>query len=135
MIERKRGHIVGISSVAGKISLPTAVAYTTTKHGVRAFMESLRDELIAFEHDKFVQTTTVFPYFISTRKELDDVLEEYNKFHSVLTVEEVADRVIEGIKKNELDVTIPRTMSWLSFVKLDKNLFSICDIFNHDFLN
>lgn len=39
MIERKRGHIVGISSLAGKTTFPCAIAYAATKHGVRGFSE------------------------------------------------------------------------------------------------
>ena len=45
MRERKSGHIVNISSVAGRIVFPAGSVYCATKHAVTAFSEGLRQEL------------------------------------------------------------------------------------------
>lgn len=45
MLEKKSGHIVNISSVAGRIVFPAGSVYCGTKHFVTAFSEGLRQEL------------------------------------------------------------------------------------------
>jgi all-trans-retinol dehydrogenase (NAD+) len=77
MIERKRGHIVAISSLAGLLGLPRAISYCATKYGVRGFMNALYVELCADQNEKIVNLTTVFPCFISTRKEIDFVFKSF----------------------------------------------------------
>src|SRR6478735_10994473 len=42
MLQRKRGHIVNVASGAGKVGVPFAVAYATSKHGLVGFTNSLR---------------------------------------------------------------------------------------------
>ena len=45
MVEKKSGHIINISSVAGRIVFPAGSVYCATKHAVTAFSEGLRQEL------------------------------------------------------------------------------------------
>jgi len=45
MIEKKSGHIVNLSSIAGRIVFPAGSVYCATKHAVTAFSEGLRLEL------------------------------------------------------------------------------------------
>lgn len=45
MRERRRGRIVNISSVAGKVTLPFFGPYNSTKHAVESISDSLRHEL------------------------------------------------------------------------------------------
>ena len=45
MRERRDGHVVNISSTAGRVSNPNAAAYSATKFGVNAFSEALRREV------------------------------------------------------------------------------------------
>ncbi|HEX7916496.1 SDR family NAD(P)-dependent oxidoreductase [Rudaea sp.] len=47
MRARKDGHIVNISSTAGRVANPNAAAYSATKFGVVAFSEALRREVYA----------------------------------------------------------------------------------------
>jgi NADP-dependent 3-hydroxy acid dehydrogenase YdfG len=47
MKEQKSGHIINISSVAGRRVFPTAAVYCATKFGVNAITEGLRQELSA----------------------------------------------------------------------------------------
>lgn len=45
MIANKSGHIVNVSSIAGRIVFPAGSVYCATKHAVTAFSEGLRQEL------------------------------------------------------------------------------------------
>ena len=45
MIDKKSGHIVNVSSVAGRIVFAGGSIYCTTKHAITAFSEGLRKEL------------------------------------------------------------------------------------------
>ena len=62
MLERKRGHIVGISSLAAFKGLPGAAAYCASKSAVNAYLESLRIEL----RSQRIAVTTVCPGFVNT---------------------------------------------------------------------
>jgi all-trans-retinol dehydrogenase (NAD+) len=72
MIAKKRGHIVAISSMFGLDGYPYAITYSATKFGVRGLMASIFQELKLDNLHKDVHTTCIFPWFISTRKELED---------------------------------------------------------------
>ena len=45
MLSNKSGHIVNISSIAGRLVFPAGSVYCATKHAVTAFSEGLRQEL------------------------------------------------------------------------------------------
>lgn len=62
MIERRHGHIVNISSLAGWIGAPGLSAYCAAKFGLRGFGEALAADLQ--EHN--VRVTTVYPCFSRT---------------------------------------------------------------------
>ncbi len=61
MLERGRGHIVNIASGAGKVGVPYAVAYATSKHGLVGFTNSLRSEY----YKGSVGFSVVCPGFVS----------------------------------------------------------------------
>lgn len=62
MRQRRRGKVVNISSVLGKVSIPLLGAYTATKHAVEAISDALRVELAGFG----IQVITVAPGSINT---------------------------------------------------------------------
>ena len=45
MLQRRSGHIINMSSVSGLIAPPLNTTYSASKHGLRAFTDSLRREL------------------------------------------------------------------------------------------
>jgi all-trans-retinol dehydrogenase (NAD+) len=117
MIERKRGHIVGISSLGGKITFPLAVAYSSTKFGVQGFMGSLYDELCITNADQYVKLTTVYPSFINTRKELSDILDQTKELGPRMTPQYVANEVVKGILVEKSDITLPYGITCLQALK------------------
>ena len=61
MVDRRRGHLVFISSLSGKVATARSALYSATKFGLRGFATGLREDL----HGSSVGVTTVFPGFIS----------------------------------------------------------------------
>jgi NADP-dependent 3-hydroxy acid dehydrogenase YdfG len=57
-----RGHVVNVSSVAGRIAFPTGAVYTATKFGVVGFSDTLRRETLA---DK-LRVTVIEPGAVAT---------------------------------------------------------------------
>ena len=93
MIERKRGHIVLVSSLSGKVAAGGASIYSATKFGLRGFGMSLHDEL----HDGPVGVTTVFPGFISDAGMFADADVQLPAGVATKSPEQVAAAVLEGI--------------------------------------
>jgi short-subunit dehydrogenase len=75
MIERKRGHIVGISSICAKSSIPGSVTYVATKYGNDGFMDALYDDMCWQGHDDYIKLTTVYPGPIATQKNLQKLFD------------------------------------------------------------
>lgn len=67
MLEKRKGHIVGIASMASFVSAPGLVDYCVTKVGVLALHEGLRNELLTrYENGHCVASTTVHPSWHAT---------------------------------------------------------------------
>ena len=62
MIERRSGHIINMSSVAGLVPVPTYSVYAATKYGLRGFTEALRRELSPLG----VQVSGIYPSGVKT---------------------------------------------------------------------
>ena len=62
MIERGSGHIVGVSSMAGKVGVPLRTAYCPAKHAVLGFFDALRAE-IAYHG---LKVSTIVPGVVRT---------------------------------------------------------------------
>ena len=71
-------------------------------------MWALHDELCIDDSDKFIKTTTVYPWFINTRKELSDHLDSKNEMAPRMSAEYVADEVVKGMLLNKSDITLPK---------------------------
>ena len=69
MKEKKSGHIINISSVAGRIVFPTGSVYCATKHAIAAFSEGLRQEFSARSN---IRVTSIEPGVVAT--ELTDTI-------------------------------------------------------------
>lgn len=63
MVEAKGGHIVGISSVAGRIGAPLRTAYSAAKHGLIGYMDALRAETELLHN---IHVTNILPGSIRT---------------------------------------------------------------------
>ncbi|MCX8033792.1 MAG: SDR family oxidoreductase [Thermodesulfovibrio sp.] len=62
MIKERKGHIVNISSVAGRIGIPGWSVYCATKWAVIGFSESIRKELLKYN----IKVTVIEPGVVKT---------------------------------------------------------------------
>jgi len=104
MIERKRGHLVAISSVASYRGLPRMLAYCASKAGVNAIMDGLRVELKPIGID----VTTICPAWVKTP--LTDKLE--GNLDGLISVDEAVQEIHYAIRKKLKFYTFPRRMRW-----------------------
>jgi short-subunit dehydrogenase len=102
MLERRSGHLVFISSLAGKVATARSALYSATKFGLRAFAAGLREDL----HGSGVGVTTVFPGFIRDAGLFADSGVELPRGVGTRTPDAVANAVLRGIEegKPEIDV-------------------------------
>jgi NADP-dependent 3-hydroxy acid dehydrogenase YdfG len=63
MIAKKSGHIVNMSSIAGRVVFPSGSVYCATKHAVTAFSEGLRQE---FSQRAGIRVTCIEPGVVDT---------------------------------------------------------------------
>ena len=63
MIERKRGHIINIASIAGKVGSATRAVYCASKFGVVGFTQSLAEEV----RQHGIRATLICPGSTDTR--------------------------------------------------------------------
>jgi short-subunit dehydrogenase len=102
MIERGAGHVVLISSLAGKIPSPESSIYCATKFGLRGFGYSLNIEL----RESGVGVTTVFPGFIREAGMFADSRVKLPPGVGTSLPQDVAKAVVEGIEKKRAEVDV-----------------------------
>jgi short-subunit dehydrogenase len=105
MLERRRGHLVIVSSGAALRTFPEAAVYGATKAAQRGFSEALRHEL----DGTGVELTTVYPGEIRSHlhaHERDRMPAWYRK-DDAADPAKLAAAVIEGIEKDKRGVYYP----------------------------
>lgn len=80
-------------------------------------VNALYDELCAFDHDHFVNVTTVYPSFINTRKELGEILDKVEEFTPRMAPEYVADEIVKAVKRNKRELDLPFGSGLFSLLK------------------
>lgn len=115
MISNKRGHIVSIASMAGLAGIPSLPDYCASKWGAIAIDESVRLELKKNGHYGYVKTTCICPYFIDTGM-FEGAKSAFPMY--ILSPEEVVKRIINAIRQEEAQVTIPYRGNVVGLVKL-----------------
>jgi NADP-dependent 3-hydroxy acid dehydrogenase YdfG len=105
MAEQQSGHIVNISSVAGRIARAGSAVYNFTKWGVTGFSEALRQEAAYVN----VRVTCIEPGFVDTELQGHNtnpmVVEATQKMRDdigkVLEAEDIADAILYAVSRPE----------------------------------
>ncbi len=102
LIARKRGHIVGISSLASYMSIPRTYAYCASKTAARAHLDGLRLELIPYG----IKVTTVCPGFIRTP------MTEKNPFSMpmIMDLDKAVRIIVQGLEAGKEDIAFPKPL-------------------------
>jgi short-subunit dehydrogenase len=91
---KKEGNtkIVFISSLASLISMPSSIAYSSSKRALNAYAEGLRYQLL----DKNVKVINILPGFIDTE------LTQKNDFHMpfFMDINSATIKIVDAIEKN-----------------------------------
>ncbi len=103
MVPRDRGHIVNISSQAGKFGAPGGATYSATKHAVVGLTEAIRGELRLM--GAHIDVSYVMPFVVNT--ELGSGLGEARGMSS-LEPSDVADAIVDALKTGRVDVWVPK---------------------------
>jgi NADP-dependent 3-hydroxy acid dehydrogenase YdfG len=105
MAEQKSGHIVNISSVAGRIASAGAAVYNFTKWGVTGFSEALRQEAAHVN----VRVTCVEPGFVDTELQghntnpmvVEATQKMREKVGKVLEADDIAQAILYAVSQPE----------------------------------
>jgi short-subunit dehydrogenase len=103
MIERDRGHVVGVSSLAAWRGLPRNAGYSASKAFLSTFLESLRVDL----KGTAVRVTAIHPGFVKSE------MTATNKFPMpfLLETEDAVARMGKGIARGEPVIAFPWQLS------------------------
>jgi short-subunit dehydrogenase len=124
MIERGRGHVVNVSSLAAVISTPGLVHYGSSKAGLSHYTAGLRQELRGLP----IGVTLVELGSVPT--ELDDQTRDWEPMRSFLErqsrgkqpredrvpLETVVGAVVDAVQRDEPHVRLPRTLAPLAML-------------------
>lgn len=108
MLSQNSGHICNVASSAGLISNPKMAVYAASKWAVIGWSDSLRLEMRQMKSD--VHVTTITPYYINT-----GMFDGVKSIIPLLKPEVVAKKIIRGIEKNRVVVSMPWSMRFVRF--------------------
>jgi NADP-dependent 3-hydroxy acid dehydrogenase YdfG len=101
MLAKKSGHIVNISSVAGRVIFPAGSVYCATKHAVTALSEGLRQE---FSTRSNIRVTCIEPGVVATEltntitdKSLEKFVEATKQMEA-LYAEDIANAILFAVE-------------------------------------
>lgn len=105
LIEQKSGEIVFISSLASLLSMPTSVAYSSSKRALNAYAEGLRYQLRPYG----IEVMTILPGFI------DSEMTQKNQFKMpfLLTTDAGVSRIVNAIAKKRRFYPFPMRFYWM----------------------
>ena len=95
----RRGHIVNVSSLMGKVAAPTMATYSATKFAILGFSQALRGELAPYN----VQVTSLLPSLTDT-----DMVRNFRQFRWVqpMTPEQVAKVLVKGLRWDTSEILV-----------------------------
>jgi NAD(P)-dependent dehydrogenase (short-subunit alcohol dehydrogenase family) len=96
MVERKKGHLIGLSSLASFRGLPRMAGYSASKAGLNALFDSLRVDLRPFG----IHVTTICPSFMDTPMNA-------GRTHRLMSLDDGIRRILSAIRCRKRLVSFP----------------------------
>jgi short-subunit dehydrogenase len=116
MVERRRGHIAALSSLASFRGLPRLLGYCASKAGVNALLEGLRVELKSHS----IHVSTICPGWIRTPMTAD-----LKGKIPLMEVDQAARRIAAAIRRRRKFYAFPASAAWgLRLMRLLPNAVS-----------
>jgi short-subunit dehydrogenase len=102
MVARGRGHLLFVSSLAGKVATAGSSLYSASKYGLRGFASGLRADM----HGSGVGVSAVFPGFIRDAGMFADAAVKLPPGVGTRSPEDVARAVAEAIERDRGEVDV-----------------------------
>jgi short-subunit dehydrogenase len=116
MRDRRRGAIVNIGSIAGKLTLPWFTLYSVSKFALGSLTDGLRMELKPYG----IHTMTVWPGYVKTDFQAHalgtrppDAVRKGKRY--AITAGECAEAIARGLERNARNIVVPR-IGWVLVV-------------------
>jgi short-subunit dehydrogenase len=109
MLQRNRGHIVNVASMAAKVTTPGISVYCATKYAVAALSKSVRAEII----DSSVTLTTVMPTAVHTDLTAGVSLDLLPTRQPA----QIAAVIADSARRPHREVTVPRWLAPIGVVE------------------
>ncbi|MFC2052852.1 SDR family NAD(P)-dependent oxidoreductase [Chloroflexota bacterium] len=110
MIERRSGHIINMSSLAGLLAMPTYSVYAASKFAVRGFSEALRREVAVYG----INVSVIYPGAVDTEFEERAHIQRKTGTRTPkalrLSADEVAQAVLHLTRRPKRSLVIPWQM-------------------------
>ena len=103
----RKGHIVGISSIAGDRGRVSGPVYNASKAGLNTFLEALRNRLAR----RGVTVTTIKPGFVDTK-----LLANAAKTFWVISPEDAAAQIYLAISRKQGSVYVPKRWMFVGLI-------------------
>lgn len=95
---QKKGHVVGISSLASLTPIPKQAAYCATKAGFSMYLDAAAVEL----RKKNIRFTKILPGFVKT-----DIVENMDQYPFIVSAEQAAKEIVDHIEKGRSVGVVP----------------------------
>ena len=105
MVQRRRGHLAAVASIAGMLGLPGAAAYCASKQGVVTLLQSLRADLWR----SGIRVTAICPGYVDTPMITD---EERATLRGLVSAPQAARRIAWAIQRGRAEDWFPRWTAW-----------------------
>ena len=119
MLERGRGHVVNLSSMAAVFNPPGLATYGASKAGLSHFTAGLRadlrDDPITFTTVTLASVSTDMDDEARTYKPLGDLAEK-SKGRDITPMPDFIKAVVEGIENDKAEVRVPAAMAPLAML-------------------
>jgi short-subunit dehydrogenase len=102
MVARGSGHLVFMSSLAGKVGTARSPVYSATKFGLRGLAQSLREDL----RPSGVGVSAIFPGFVRDAGMFHDTGTKLPPGVGTVSPQDVADAVVRAIERNRGEVDV-----------------------------
>jgi short-subunit dehydrogenase len=102
MVARRSGHLVFMSSLAGKVGPPRGSVYSATKFGLRGFAQSLREDL----RPSGVGVSAIFPGFVRDAGMFHDTGTKLPPGVGTVAPDAVAEAVVRAIERNRGEIVV-----------------------------
>jgi short-subunit dehydrogenase len=102
MVARRSGHLVFMSSLAGKVGTPRSPVYSATKFGLRGLAQSLREDL----RPSGVGVSAIFPGFVRDAGMFHDTGTKLPPGVGTVSPDDVAGAVLRAIERNRGEVDV-----------------------------